>query len=86
MTSFLHFLQRFLELQKCEYTIKIREVEIAVYTEKGVQEKEITEYKKEYKKSKEESKQKSTLFITLLNTLFNTLFITLLGLRRKEYA
>lgn len=80
--AFLHFSQRFPESGKSEHIIKIREAEMKVYTEKGVQEKETTEYKKEYKKSK----QKSTLFITLLNTLFNTLFITLSGTRRKEYA
>ncbi|RLI80365.1 hypothetical protein DRP05_00880 [Archaeoglobales archaeon] len=83
--TFNYFSRRFSESRKSEHIIKIR-AEITVYREKGVQEKEITEYKKEYKKSKEKSKQKSTLFITLLNTLFNTLFITLLGLRRKEYA
>lgn len=85
MPNLFHF-WRFSKLRKREHIIKIKEAEIAVYTEKEVQEKEITEYKREYKKSKEESKQKSTLFVTLLNTLFNTLFITLLGLRRKEYA
>ena len=84
--AFLHFSQRFPESGKSEHIIKIREAEMKVYTEKGVQEKETTEYKIEYKKEYKKSKQKSTLFITLLNTLFNTLFITLSGTRRKEYA
>ena len=79
--NLFHF-WRFSKLRKREHVIKIREAEIAVCMENGVQRKETTEYKREYKKSKEKSKQKSTLYITL----FNTLFITLLGLRRKEYA